>query len=506
MQQTRLAGWEETSDIILFATDFVDKPEILSDIFQRDFQFSPMNAHIMRRATLHMLDLSGKEVKNSAMMPIAIAPTDDLDKNYSFMMSKGKYQKVSIRKNSIKFPTGERFYGLQDSLPSFPLLQKELNDFFLFMTEPNLRSQEIPIRAATANVYLRHSHLFLGWLMRSQKLSQNIPHSEINLHLIFPNNELECATVIFDFLKWLKVHRKISSAYEANILRGLIKLSKFRYARDSVADVTYGGKSYDDIPVVRELRKLHREAYKLAVKSPRVSDEALKWLGWKEYLSVVRFLREDLDRMLQDARDKVYDEKLKRRVAVKYQTYLLLAFFANIPDRQRTFRELVIGKNFYRSEEIPCNYFVKHGPDDYKTGKTYGNRPPLVLSADLTEAIDDFIKNWRPALSPKSDHLFLQHRSGNPMTENSVYHIVSTTCFSLTGKKTNPHLLRDMVVTYVRETDASERELEALALYMGHSIQMQRTSYDRRTISQKVAPAINLLQSISKGNEFAEER
>lgn len=55
-----------------------------------------------------------------------------------------------------------------------------------------------------------------------------------------------------------------------------------------------------------------------------------------------------------------------------------------------------------------------------------------------------------------------------------------------------------MIVTYVRETNASEKELEALALYMGHSIQMQRSSYDRRTVSQKVAPAVSLLQKLSQ--------
>jgi hypothetical protein len=33
---------------------------------------------------------------------------------------------------------------------------------------------------------------------------------------------------------------------------------------------------------------------------------------------------------------------------------------------------------------------IKHRPDDYKTGKTYGERPPLQLSASLTPAIDDF--------------------------------------------------------------------------------------------------------------------
>jgi len=242
---------------------------------------------------------------------------------------------------------------------------------------------------------------------------------------------------------------------------------------------------------------LHREAYKLSVKSPRVIDESLKWLSWREYLGVVEALKEDVEFLKCE---KTTDHKVRHRIAVKFQTYLLLAFFANIPDRQRTFRELIIGKNFHRSEQAPISWYIKHGPDDYKTGKTYGNRPPLMLPPVLTEAIDEFILNWRPVLSPKSEHFFVQHRSGNAMTENSVYQAVSRTCFNMTGKRTNPHLLRDMVVTHVRETDASERELEALALYMGHSIQMQRTSYDRRTISQKVAPAISLLQSISIGN------
>ena len=49
----------------------------------------------------------------------------------------------------------------------------------------------------------------------------------------------------------------------------------------------------------------------------------------------------------------------------------------------------------------------------------------------------------------------------------------------ITGKKTNPHLVRDSIVTYLRSTGASERELEALAIYMGHSLEMQRGTYDR---------------------------
>lgn len=52
-------------------------------------------------------------------------------------------------------------------------------------------------------------------------------------------------------------------------------------------------------------------------------------------------------------------------------------------------------------------------------------------------------------------------------------------------------------MTHVRDSDASEnKELEALALYMGHSISMQRSSYDIRTMQQKVL-TVELLRSIN---------
>ena len=57
----------------------------------------------------------------------------------------------------------------------------------------------------------------------------------------------------------------------------------------------------------------------------------------------------------------------------------------------------------------------------------------------------------------------------------------------------------EVLVTHVREAgNASESQLEALALYMGHSINMQRTSYDRRTLKKKIAPAVELMQSVNQ--------
>ena len=194
---------------------------------------------------------------------------------------------------------------------------------------------------------------------------------------------------------------------------------------------------------------------------------------------------------------------VQKRIATMYQRYLVLAFFACVPDRQRTIRELELGRTFIRKDSPSQGsgtgpyWIIKHGPDDYKTGFTYGDRPPLVLSSHLTIEIDNFLERWRPALCPSTNMLFAQPRTGKPLTRDSVYSIVARSCFERTGKKTNPHLLRDMIVTHVRGTDATERDLEALALYMGHSVSMQRSSYDRRTTGEKVAPAVKLIESVN---------
>jgi hypothetical protein len=376
----------------------------------------------------------------------------------------------------------------------------------------------------------------------------------------------------------------------------MIKLVKFRFANEIVSSIwgspittgPGGGNmktaatvsstpSLDDLPIVMELRKLHREAGNRGKKAPRSSDEDKKWLDWSEYLKVIRLLKSDLTEMIKkhdnttrlfETTDGGYDEcddalvakrqegdldlangnslegkkKVRRRktssssarsaiakslqvqrhdIANTYQRYLILSFFACIPDRQRTFRELELEKNFFRVENNAGEsiWIIKHTADDYKTGSTYGERPPLPLTAALTLDIDNFIERWRPYLRrsppsndpestnhrvpPPSSFLFLQPRTGNPLTANSVYQIVSRCCYKYKQKKTNPHLLRDMIVTHVRQnSDASEKELEALALFMGHSIQMQRDSYDRRTLDQKVSPAIKLMRDM---NTFGEE-
>eukprot|EP00562_Extubocellulus_spinifer_P004138 CAMPEP_0178526086 /NCGR_PEP_ID=MMETSP0696-20121128/30538_1 /TAXON_ID=265572 /ORGANISM="Extubocellulus spinifer, Strain CCMP396" /LENGTH=712 /DNA_ID=CAMNT_0020157563 /DNA_START=85 /DNA_END=2223 /DNA_ORIENTATION=+ len=569
------AGFTSTSELALFASDFVGSksPEVLSKILQTDFGFNPYQSHLCRAALFELVRSlgsiveeeeeedtdtdTGSDVREDAAETAVVARADgsnmaernpapasavaatrrtsqhdpaddgDADTSSSPEPKKPLFKQVVVNPKARKRAKhGGHEYGLPSNYAVlYPTVANELKEFVTYMTRPSASSQEPPIREATAKVYLRHSKLFLGWYLRrggstdsldmgtirsALKVGVGSPEYEsisdccrsYSLYNVVPNKDASSAQPIVDFILWLRQSRDISYSYEANVLRGLTKLLKYRFSVESTADPTYGEKSFHDIPAVRELRKLHRDANRRQMKSPRSSDEARKWISWNEYLGVVDALKKDvvdeLDNLDVLAGKYQISEAVGRRIATKYQRYLVLAFFSCVPDRQRTVRELELGRTFLRNDEDNV-WTVKHSPDDYKTGGTYGDRPPLALSPELTAAIDDFLQDWRPYFNPTGQHVFAQPRTGKQLTQDSVYSIVARSCYTHTGKKTNPHLLRDMIVTHVRESSgATERDLEALALFMGHSVAMQRTSYDRRTMNQKVAPAVALLKSVNQ--------
>ena len=548
-QDIQNAGFTSSKELYAFCHDFEHRPEVLSTILQDDFGFGTLRSHQVRAALTRLIEMrnnkqghesnsnqahlsrvedtgNGTIIRkghyNETSPPNGTMRKDEEEKvkqplfKSVIVNSKAKQRHTTILSNASAINNPGHNYGLPSNMKVlYPKISKELDEFMLFMTLPAASLQESPIRKATANVYLRHARLFLGWWLNYGLIQNGTSLSSdredlLSVYTIFPTKEAGSAQPIVDFILWLRHYRDISDSYEANMLRGLTKFLKFRFSVESRADPAYGEKPFHDIPAVRELRKLHRDANRRQTHSPRSSDEDKKWLSWDEYLSVVKALREELEeeihtfeckldktvmRSEKDDEEKIYSSD-QRRIANKFQAYLILAFFSCIPDRQRTFRELEIGRSFLRDETAGC-WTIKHGPDDYKTGKTYGDRPALLLATELTSAIDDFLKRWRDCLRPNGNHFFVQPRTGKAFTQDSVYSIVARSCYKYAGKKTNPHLLRDMIVTHVRDSDASEKELEALALYMGHSISMQRSSYDRRTMQQKVAPAVDLLRSIN---------
>jgi len=577
--------------LLLLARDFVDRPEVFSSLLMSDFGFPPLVAHQTRALAMVAIrneirrnndddeeetnnNLGIATINNKLQKPttslqgtmgnaigssnkellIAHDSTKNENKNDVKVVYSDKEFRSTIvneRARKRKRSVNDYNYGLPKNYANkYPKLALELEEYYIFMTQPTTYSQESPITHATGKIYMIHAKLFLGWfcqkkdekensndeeieinnnaivavagakpissttslsnsfsLLRSNDSDKN--EDELSLFDVVPNKEKESANDIITFVLWLR-SRDVSVSYEANILRGIIKLLKFRFAKESLSDPLDGKNSFDDIPIIKEVRKLHRHANQRQRIAPRSSDESKKWITWEDYLGVTRNTKNKVLEMIQNYellspsrrkyakgdKERIYSLE-KIRIAEAYQRYLILAAFASIPDRQRTIRELEVGRTLIKDSETDC-WLVKHGPSDYKTGKHYGERPALQLAEELTPAIDDFIANWRPALHPSTNILLVQSRTGKPMTGNSIFKRVVRCCFKYTGKSVNPHLLRDIIVTHVRETEASEKELEALALYMGHSIQMQRSSYDRRTLSTKIAPAVVLIKSLNK--------
>lgn len=63
--------------------------------------------------------------------------------------------------------------------------------------------------------------------------------------------------------------------------------------------------------------------------------------------------------------------------------------------------------------------------------------------------LEAFLGHWRQFLQPQHSLAFSQ-LNGKPLTEQGLHKMFYTSAFRISGKKTNPHLVRDMVVTYLR--------------------------------------------------------
>lgn len=233
-------------------SDFLNRPEIISEQLQTDFGFSPLLAHQTRAALVHALRRelparsspplletntnNGGQAKSSKFSPHAtesdkgpsssmpLSSTDGPTNEYhnSVVISNSSAPPKPLFKQTVvnehakrrKQEPASRDYGLPaDVKHLYPALYNELQAFYDFMTVPSTISQETPIKQATANVYLRHARLFLGWYVKTILADSNT--RDLSLETIIPNKEKKSASIILQFLMFLRTDRKISVSYEA---------------------------------------------------------------------------------------------------------------------------------------------------------------------------------------------------------------------------------------------------------------------------------------------------
>ena len=53
-----------------------------------------------------------------------------------------------------------------------------------------------------------------------------------------------------------------------------------------------------------------------------------------------------------------------------------------------------------------CRWVIRHSAGDYKTGRSYGERPPLVIAPHVYPELEAFMSTWRSALAPTHNLLF----------------------------------------------------------------------------------------------------
>lgn len=73
----------------------------------------------------------------------------------------------------------------------------------------------------------------------------------------------------------------------------------------------------------------------------------------------------------------------------------------------------------------------------------------MPMLVGMRVQLEAFLGVWRAHLQPQHNLVFSQ-LNGAPLTVQGLGKLFYTSAHRITGKKTNPHLVRDMVVTHLR--------------------------------------------------------
>lgn len=312
----------------------------------------------------------------------------------------------------------------------------------------------------------------------------------------------------------------------SRILTTVISVAKFLY-KDEIAPHQSDGV----IPVIQILRKTRSHFDDLAKHEAPVVPKEERMVSWTQALEVVESLRFEADMEYTDSLIKGQMHKDKRdqtAIASSLYRFLLIAFFVLMPpDRQRTVRELTLGRTLVKGSRdsgvfIPIDrmknkkdaqWWIHLRPEDYKTGKTHGEQWHLVPNVEFLdgknfyEYIDRWLDNYRDLFEPVDEIFFpVRHgsRRGKVLNHPTVNATTQAIFRRFTGVPVTPHRLRDMYVTHLKRIGVSEAELEAAALRMHHSPATQSKIYNQQTKDERIAPIYDLhsqiIQSALKAN------
>jgi len=402
-----------------------------------------------------------------------------------------------------------------------PQLAIEIEDFQKYRTKGGCTP-------ATIKNDLERIKQLLGWLHRNKEL----PLDKLSLANLFPystlyitNNRNQDEDNISDYL--LKQHRSKQAA-EKNAIQSIclideyyeflkchprserhhlttfIAMANFVY-KEELAVVTSSPEN--EIPIFKRLKSLAESIDKRTKNTPPTVPFISKSVPWEVIIQV-------LERLRAEASEEVFETNRASRRNFYYsiQTFLSLAFMAVIPPlRPRVFYELELGETFVKgiyenSIFIPASnlknpdealWYIHLMPHQYKTGKIYGewwSKMPNVEFPDgkkLYDYIDVWLKDGRNyGKECNHNYFFRRKQTYEQLNSHAWRQRLERAFFRLTGVPVSPKELRKIYVTFLKDSGATEAELEAAAIAMQHSRRMQSSIYDKQTQINKIAPML----------------
>ncbi|MEG4207204.1 hypothetical protein QUA20_25165 [Microcoleus sp. Pol7_A1] len=346
---------------------------------------------------------------------------------------------------------------------------------------------------------------------------------------------------VCEFCNFLIEERGARSPHtRKNYLCALLAVAKFQYHNEITSS------DYSEVPAVKVLRGRLSLATKELKNHVPVADVDKKWLDVTEVLKlIVKPLRDECQPKLACG-----SPRSLKATAYSFQRYVLWGCLTySPPRRQQELRELKMALEcpVKRPVDVPPdglyqplptgrnrdrNYgYLYRTPDgrwfkdvtseSYKTGKTYGHQDLEIPNVQFPDGrcFYDYLEAWlygyykmpdgswrscgtafkpgeqevgrlwpcRLQFEAVGEFVFVRH-NGTPFAEDSMASYISNAAHALTGQRLTPHLLRDIFATHFLDNGASDSDIASLAYGMGHSPQILRASYDRRSPVQKHRP------------------
>jgi len=313
-----------------------------------------------------------------------------------------------------------------------------------------------------------------------------------------------------DYLEFQGCHpnsRKIS-------LNVWMTVAKFVFRNDIGTDAF---SEDTDIPAWRQLNKISKELNKEAKNSPPSVPHKNKSTTWENAWEVLLFLQSLVPNENPQCRynpdGTIYKNCPARSAANNLQRFLFLALMMVLPPtRSRNYYQLEIGRTFIygrRAGEdiIPvekmsspqdARWYIDLTRDDYKTGKIYGTWNAEVPNFKFPngKTLYSYIERWLTwgrEVDQKVEHSFFFRgvTSYKPLNANDWHQRIVNIFEERIGIPVTPKELRKMYVTFLKDSGASEAELEGAAWMMQHSRLMQSKIYDQQDKEKKARPAID---------------